>query len=93
MVKLVRMNLEALFHQLLGLGESWRVESLRLDPGGETVEIRVRETPELWKQGLLSQEGGTLRPYGHAEERRWRHLEGPVEGPDHRQHHEGVTWR
>jgi transposase len=65
---------EALFHQLLGLGENWAIAGLRVRAEDGTVEIAVQETPQLWYGVSCEADGGALRPYDHGRERRWRHL-------------------
>lgn len=68
------MKLESLFHQLLGLGESWEVVSLRVSEDRSTVEIVVRETAAVWTGLKCPEDGEALSPHGHGEQRRWRHL-------------------
>lgn len=68
------MELEALFHQLLGLGESWEVTGLSLRDADGVVEIAVRERAELWSGQQCPADGAGMRPYDHGVERRWRHL-------------------
>jgi transposase len=69
------MDLKTLFHQLLGLGESWEVVSLEVDRSVGTVDIHIRESPRLWELGVKCPESGEeMKPYGHGAERRWRHL-------------------
>jgi transposase len=69
------MELKTLFHQLLGLGENWEVVSLTVDRGRGTVEVHVQESPGLWQQATAGAGAGEqLTPYGHAAQRRWRHL-------------------
>ena len=68
------MELEQLFHQLLGLEEEWEVIGLKVLGADGTVEIEVREKPRLWEGRLCEKDGEPLRPYGHGEQRRWRHL-------------------
>jgi transposase len=68
------MKLEVLFHQLLGLGAEWEVTGLTLRQEDGIVEIRVRETGNLWASTRCAVDQAPLRGYDHAEERRWRHL-------------------
>lgn len=68
------MEMKTLFHQLLGLGESWEVVSLAVDRTSGIVEIQIRETAKFWDQAQCAESGESLRPHGHAEQRRWRHL-------------------
>jgi len=68
------MKLESLFHQLLGLGDCWEVVSLAVHEESGTVEIAVRETKAVWAGRTCPVDGEALSPHGHAEERRWRHL-------------------
>lgn len=68
------MRLEQLFHQLLGLAESWEVVGLQVLESDGTVQIEVREKPALWESAKCPDDGERLRPYGHGQTRRWRHL-------------------
>jgi len=68
------MELEALFHQLLGLADSWEVTGLRVRDDDGTVEISIRETSALWSTQPCPADGAALSAYDHGEQRRWRHL-------------------
>lgn len=68
------MELEALFHQLLGLEDSWEVTGLTVRDEDGTVEIVVRETSALWSTQQCPSDGAALSAYDHGESRRWRHL-------------------
>lgn len=69
------MELKTLFHQLLGLGESWEVVSLSVERAIGTVVIHIEESPRLWELGVKCPESGEqMTPYGHTAQRRWRHL-------------------
>jgi transposase len=66
---------EKMFHQLLALGESWRVSRVDYVEGEARVLIRVEETPALWaKEICVHCNRQPVSGYDHAPERRWRHL-------------------
>jgi transposase len=66
---------EKVFHQILALGESWRVAGVDYLEQESKVLIRVQETAALWPAEKCPHCGGqTVRGYDHAPERRWRHL-------------------
>ena len=44
------MTPEETFHQLLGLGESWRVIRTEYETEKNTFVICVEETPKLWEE-------------------------------------------
>lgn len=66
---------EKVFHQILALGETWRVTAAEYLETERKVTIRIEETPPLWARQACSHCG---RPHGSgydpAPERRWRHL-------------------
>jgi len=41
---------EKMFQQLLGLGEAWQVTQMNYLEKAQQVEIRVTDTPALWRQ-------------------------------------------
>jgi transposase len=66
---------EKVFHQILALGDAWRVTAVDYADKERKVSIRIEETPQLWASEecpycRCRQIGG----YDHAPERRWRHL-------------------
>jgi transposase len=67
------MTPEALFHQLLGLGEEWRVSRCEFDPAGGEMRLWVEEQPAFWTHERARQQQ-TVRPYDHTGELEWRHL-------------------
>jgi transposase len=67
------MTPEILFHQLLNLGDEWRVCRCEFDaPSGE-VNLWIEETPGLWA-GESTRSKETVKCYDHVEELEWRHL-------------------
>jgi transposase len=66
---------QKVFHQILALGENWRVEAVDYAEKELKVSIRVVETAELWKsQSCPHCRSHSVGGYDHAPERRWRHL-------------------
>lgn len=66
---------EKMFHQILALGESWRVSGIEYVEKESQVLIRVKETPQVWKAERCPYcNGKSVAGYDHAPERRWRHL-------------------
>jgi transposase len=66
---------EKVFHQILALGDAWRVTTVDYVEQERKVNIHIEETPLLWAREpcphcRCPQVGG----YDHAPERRWRHL-------------------
>ena len=66
---------EKVFHQILALGDAWRVTTVDYVEQERKVSIHIEETPQLWAREQCPhcrchQVGG----YDHAPERRWRHL-------------------
>jgi hypothetical protein len=67
------MTPEALFHQLLGLGEEWRVRRCEFDATEGEVRLSVEELPRFW-EGAGARQKQEVRPYDHTGEIEWRHL-------------------
>jgi transposase len=67
------MTPEALFHQMLGLGEEWRVGRCEFDAVEGEVRLWVEELPKLWEEEGVRQKQ-EVRPYDHVGEIEWRHL-------------------
>ena len=66
---------EKVFHQILALGEAWRVSRVDYVEKESKVLIRVEETPALWAtESCPNCDGKSVGGYDHAPERRWRHL-------------------
>jgi transposase len=66
---------EKVFHQILGLGDSWRVNRVDYLEKESKVLIRVEETAALWgAQSCPHCQAKAVAGYDHAPERRWRHL-------------------
>jgi len=66
---------EKVFHQILLLGEAWRVTHVDYLEKEQKVTIHVAETPQLWaSQRCPHCDRRRLTGYDHAPERRWRHL-------------------
>lgn len=66
---------EKVFHQILALGEAWRVTTVDYLEKERAVIIRVEETPQVWaSQACLQCGGASVSGYDHAPERQWRHL-------------------
>lgn len=66
---------EKVFHQILALGESWRVRAVDYVEKESQVIIRIEETPAIWAGEICAQCGRkTVSGYDHAPERSWRHL-------------------
>ena len=66
---------EKVFHQILALGDGWRVRQVDYLDKESKVLIRVEDTPALWAAEKCPHCGrATVRGYDHAPERRWRHL-------------------
>jgi transposase len=64
---------EEVFHQLLGLGESWRVIRTEYETDKSTFVICVQETPKLWEEESAKC-GQRVTCYDHVEPMSWRHL-------------------
>ena len=66
---------EKVFHQILALGEAWRVRRVDYLEKERRVVIRVEETPALWTSQHCPQcSRKSVGGYDHAPERKWRHL-------------------
>ncbi len=53
---------EKMFHQIMALGDSWRVSGVEYVEKESKVLIRVEETPELWRtEGPTDDENSKLR--------------------------------
>jgi transposase len=66
---------EKVFHQILALGDAWRVTTVDYVAKERKVNIRIEETPQLWgKEQCPHCRCHQVRGYDHAPERRWRHL-------------------
>ena len=68
------MQSEAFFHQILELGNDWKVSSINFRKDDNTVEIHIQETPSIWERVRCKEDGGQQKAYDHLEARRWRHL-------------------
>jgi transposase len=69
------MSPEKLFHELLGLGDHWRVKELTYLKGGHgEVRIVIEDCPGLYENLSCSEDGADVRAYDHAPLRKWRHL-------------------
>jgi transposase len=67
------MTPEETFHQLLGLGESWRVIRTEYETEKNTFVICVEETPKLWEEESAKWKQ-RVTCYDHVEPMGWRHL-------------------
>jgi len=66
---------EKVFHQILALGEGWRVSAADYVEKESQVLIRVEETSALWQTERCPHcNGKAVSGYDHAPERCWRHL-------------------
>lgn len=66
---------EKVFHQILALGDTWRVNRVDYVEKESKVLIRVEETPALWAaESCPHCQAQSVGGYDHAPERRWRHL-------------------
>lgn len=66
---------EKVFHQILALGDGWRVSRVDYQEKERKVVIRVEETPALWPSQTCPHCGRkNVRGYDHAPARTWRHL-------------------
>jgi hypothetical protein len=67
------MTPEETFHQLLGLGQSWKVMRTDYEAEQNAFVICVGETEALWAEE--SQKcGQAVSCYDHVEPMQWRHL-------------------
>ena len=61
---------EKVFQQILALGDAWRVTQMSYHEEEQRMEIRVTDTPALWRQEKCPHCGRqTVRGYDHAPER------------------------
>ncbi len=67
------MTSEALFEQLLGLGDEWRVSRCEFDPVADEMRLWVEELPRFWEEERTRQQQD-VRLYDHTNELEWRHL-------------------
>ena len=66
---------EKMFHSILALGESWRIQQVEYVEKDSKVLIWVEDTAALWPTEKCPHcARSTVRGYDHAPERRWRHL-------------------
>jgi len=66
---------EKVFHQILALGDAWRVRAVDYLEKEAKVVIQVEETVRLWASLTCPHcAAKSVRGYDHAPERRWRHL-------------------
>ena len=66
---------EKVFHQILALGDAWRVTTVDYVAKERKVNIHIEETAQLWgKEQCPHCRCHQVRGYDHAPERRWRHL-------------------
>ena len=68
------MNVEALFHRLLALGESWEVTGCEYQEEANSFFVVIQETARLWEQERCPKCGQAVRCYDHVEALSWRHL-------------------
>jgi transposase len=67
------MTPEETFHQLLGLGQSWKVIRAEFEEKEQTFVICVQETDRLWPEESRRW-GQEVICYDHVEAMQWRHL-------------------
>jgi transposase len=66
---------EKVFHQILGLGDAWRVSRMDYVEKASKVLIQVEGTPALWAtESCPHCASKSVGGYDHAPERSWRHL-------------------
>lgn len=66
---------EKVFHQILMLGDSWRVQQVDYLEKEAKVRIRIEETRTLWaSESCPHCNAKSVSGYDHAPERTWRHL-------------------
>ena len=68
------MNVEELFHRLLGLGRSWEVMGCEYQEEAGSFFVIVRETVALWEEERCPKCGAAVRCYDHVAVMSWRHL-------------------
>lgn len=66
-------SLQQHYRLLLGIGDPWEVEDVKLDLSGKSVEIRLRWASGA--KGACPECGGSCSVYDFASERTWRHLD------------------
>ncbi len=73
------MNLEKIFHELLGLDECWAVNSVDYDGEQECFYMVINETTQLWKREVCPSDDcnatAAVTCYDHSDTRSWRHLD------------------
>ncbi len=62
-----------LYRQLLGLREPWKVSEVKVDMGGQKIDVYIQWP--LDKEALCPECGKSYPLYDHRDERRWRHLD------------------
>ncbi|MDF9827927.1 hypothetical protein M2447_002032 [Ereboglobus sp. PH5-10] len=67
------MTPENLFHQLLGLGDEWRVSRCEFEAEQGEVNLWVEELPHFWVVESARQKQ-RVRIYDYTKELEWRHL-------------------
>jgi len=67
------MTPEETFHQLLGLGQSWKVVRTEFEQKEQTFVFCVEETDRLWPEER-QRCGQEVICYDHVEPMQWRHL-------------------
>jgi transposase len=66
---------EKVFHQILGLGDAWRVSRMDYVEKASKVLIQVEGIPALWAtESCPHCASKSVGGYDHAPERSWRHL-------------------
>ena len=68
------MNVEALFHRLLGSGESWEVIGCEYQEEAKSFFVVIRERARLWEEERCPKCALAVRCYDHVEPMSWRHL-------------------
>jgi len=68
------MNVEALFHRLLRLGESWAVVECEYAEEANSFFVMIKETTRLWEKERCPKCRQSVRCYDHVEAMSWRHL-------------------
>ena len=68
------MNVEELFHRLLGLGESWEVIGCEYQQEANRCIVVIKETAQLWGKERCPKCGQPVRCYDHVAAMSWRHL-------------------
>jgi len=68
------MNVEALFHRLLGLGESWAVVECEYAEEANSFFVMIKETTRLWEKERCPKCRQSVRCDDNVEALSWRHL-------------------